>query len=194
MSAHDLFETSVRGWGEFPDSELARARRLFRPVARPRGALLALAGEPASQVAFVARGLVRLYYADADGRERTHGFRAEGELVCAYRAALRDEPSQLSIAAVEACELLVAPFDGFRELCAGHPCWRDLVARLTEQLYVRQDRRQRELLLDDAATRYRTFVTEQAPLAARLTQRLIASYVGVTPVALSRIRRSVDLG
>jgi CRP-like cAMP-binding protein len=55
-------------------------------------------------------------------------------------------------------------------------------------LYLRQEARQRELLLEDAATRCRGFVTGHPGLARRLTQAQIASYVGVTPVALSRIR------
>lgn len=190
-SGYERFERYLRGWCEFPDEEIAKSRRVFRPVSVPRGALLVRAGDPPERVAFIARGLVRLYAADLDGTERTYGFRAEDELVCAYSAVLRGETSGMSIQALEPCALLVASRAGFDELCAGHRCWQDLIARLTEWLYLRQEHRQTELLLHDATTRYRNFLTEQATLAERLTQRQIAAYVGITPVALSRIRRKL---
>lgn len=178
----------LRGSCDFPDAELAKTRRAFRPVAVPRGALLTRAGEWPDRVAFIVAGLVRLVYAAADGTERTYGFRAENQLVCAYSAVLRGERAEVSIEALEPCSLLVTSRAAFDELAAGHRCWQELIARLTEELYLQQEARQRELLLEDAATRYRSFVTARPGLAQRLTQAQIASYVGVTPVALSRIR------
>lgn len=89
--------------------------------------------------------------------------------------------------------MLAASREAFDELLAAHPCWRELTARLTEQLYLRQEARQRELLLEDATSRYLGFVGSDPGLARRLTQAQIASYVGVTPVALSRIRARLIL-
>jgi CRP-like cAMP-binding protein len=188
QDAYEQLGAFLRAQCDFPDAELARASRVFRPVAVPRGALLSRAGERPDRVAFIARGLARLYYTAADGTERTHGFRAENQLVCVYSAALRGEPAQMSIAAVEPCALLATSRAAFDELRAGHSSWRELTAGLTEQLYLQQEARHRELLLDDATTRYLRFVNGQPGLASRLTQALIASYIGVTPVALSRIR------
>lgn len=186
--AYEQFDVFLRGRGDFPSGELAKTRRLFRPVTLARYAFLTRAGDPLDRVAFVARGLLGLHYAGRDGTERTQGFRAEGQLVCAYGAALRGEPADLFIRALEESVLLVASRTAFEGLRAGHPAWRDLTRRLTEDLYLRQERRQRELLLDDAATRYLSFLKEEPAVARRLTQRQIASYIGVTPVALSRIR------
>jgi CRP-like cAMP-binding protein len=84
--------------------------------------------------------------------------------------------------------LCAASRAAFDELRAGHSSWRELTAGLTEELYLQQEARHRELLLDDAATRYLRFVNGQPGLASRLTQALIASSIGVTPVTLSRIR------
>jgi CRP-like cAMP-binding protein len=178
----------LRGWCDFPGAELAKAKRVFRPAAVPRGAFLTRAGERPDRVTFIVAGLVRIVYETAAGTERTYGFRAENHLVCAYSAVLRGERARMSIETLEPCSVLVTSRAAFDELTAGHRCWRELIARLTEDLYPRQEARQRELLLDDATTRYRGFVTEHPGLARRLTQAQIASYVGVTPVALSRIR------
>jgi CRP-like cAMP-binding protein len=62
---------------------------------------------------------------------------------------------------------------------------------MTEQLFLDEERRHRELLTEDATTRYRTFLATEPGLVARLTQRQVAAYVGVTPEALSRIRTAL---
>src|SRR5882757_2561727 len=100
----DLYEqldAFLGRWCEFPADELARARRVFRPVTVPKGGFLTQAGDRQDRVGFIGKGLFRLYYTGVDGLERTHGFRVEGQLVCAYGAALRGEPAHVSIQALE---------------------------------------------------------------------------------------------
>lgn len=180
------FERFVR---RLPADEADRGRRLFRPVGVERGELFVRQGDPPNRVALVERGLFRLFGTDEAGNERTLAFRAEGELVCAYSAVLRQEPSRIAIEALEPSDVMVAERPAYDVLVAENPGWQQLIAKLTEALYVRLDQRQSELLLDDASTRYQRFLADHGGLASRLTQRQIASYVGVTPEALSRIRR-----
>jgi CRP-like cAMP-binding protein len=174
---------------QLPTADADRGRALFRPARVERGELLVRAGDRPDRVGFVERGLFRLYRSDAAGTERTLAFRAEGELVCAYSAALRRETSQVTIEALEPAELMVAPRSAYDAMVQASAGWQQLVARLTEALYLRVEQRQTELLLADATDRYRLFLAGHGDLAARLTQRQIASYVGITPEALSRIRR-----
>ena len=174
---------------QLPAADAATGRALFRPARVERGELLVRAGDRPERVGFVERGLFRLYQTDAAGTDRTLAFRAEGELVCAYSAVLRRETSQVTIEALEPAELMVAPRSAYDAMVEASAGWQQLVARLTEALYLRVEQRQTELLLADAAERYRLFLAGHEDLATRLTQRHIASYVGVTPEALSRIRR-----
>ncbi|MEU4191119.1 Crp/Fnr family transcriptional regulator [Kribbella sp. NPDC026611] len=180
------FERFLR---QLPDQDAERGRQVFRRRRVDRGELVVRVGDPPDRVAFVEQGLFRLYGTDDAGTERTLAFRAEGELVCAYSAALRREPSRIAIEALEPSWLMVAQRPEYDAMVAANPGWQQLVGRLTEALYLALERRQSDLLLTDAADRYTRFVTEHPALAARLTQRQIASYVGVTPEALSRIRR-----
>jgi CRP-like cAMP-binding protein len=188
MTAYTLLDEAFLRWAALPETELVRAHSVFRPRRVPAGTVLQRAGEPAREVSFLVRGLTRTYYLSARGAERTKGFRAEGDLVCAYSAALHDMPSQQFIQALEDCELLTADRPAFVRLCAGHPAWQSMLAAMTERLFLDEERRHRALLTDDATARYRAFVTERPELAARLTQRQIASYLGVSPETLSRIR------
>jgi CRP-like cAMP-binding protein len=186
-----MLDAGLRRWGAVPGAELAKAHGVFQPRRVPARSLLQSAGEPVEHVSFILRGLTRMFYVSEGGVERTKGFRAEGELVCSYAAALRDAPSQQFIEALEPCELLTAHRPAFARLCAGHPAWAAVLGAMTERLFLDEERRHRALLTEDAPTRYSAFVTERPDLAARLTQRQIAAYVGVSPEALSRIRAAL---
>lgn len=191
IDAYGALDEGFRRWAPVPAAELAKAHGIFHRRWVPAKTLLQRAGAPAEQVSFIVRGVTRMFYVGEGGVERTKGFRAEGELVCSYAAALRDAPSQQFIEALEPCELLTAHRLSFGRLCAGHPAWAAVLGAMTERLFLDEERRHRQLLTEDATTRYRAFVTEQPTLAARLTQRQIAAYVGVSPEALSRIRTAL---
>ncbi|MEV4759599.1 Crp/Fnr family transcriptional regulator [Micromonospora sp. NPDC049559] len=186
--AYAALDEGLRSWGELPDAELANAHAIFRPRRVPARTLLQRAGEPVEHVWFIVRGLTRMYYVAEGGAERTKGFRAEGELVCSYASALRGAPSRQFIETLEPTELLVAHQPAFARLRARHPAWATVLGAMTERLFLDEERRHRALLTQDAAARYHAFVTERPALAARLTQRQIAAYVGVAPETLSRIR------
>ncbi|WP_426512234.1 Crp/Fnr family transcriptional regulator [Dactylosporangium sp. McL0621] len=193
MNGYAALDAALGRWAPIPDDELARAHRIFRAHRVPARTLLQRAGEPSDRVSLIVRGLARIYLVGDGGAERVRAFRAEGELVCAYAAALRRAPSAEFIDTLEPCELLTAARPAFEALCAGHPAWQAMLHAMHERLFLDEERRSRDLLGADAAARYRAFLAERPALAARLTQRQIAAYVGITPEALSRLRHSPAL-
>ena len=62
-----------------------------------------------------------------------------------------------------------------------------------EKGYATKEKRERELLLLDAESRYKSFIHEFPHLEPRIKQHMIASYLGITPIALSRIRKKMGL-
>jgi CRP-like cAMP-binding protein len=136
----------------------------------------------------VVSGLLRLYYIDANGNEFIKSFCVENEIVAAYSALLLHEPSRLFIQALEPSTLLVADFAEYQAVSAQHACWQMVNSRIAETLFIKKEKREAALLLDDAETRYRAFLAEYPQLEQRVKQHHIASYLGITPVSLSRIR------
>lgn len=171
-----------------PDSEIVKARAIFQPQRLPRGGFFVRAGELPQTLGFVVSGLLRLYYLREDGSEYTKSFCVEHEFVGAYRALLCAEPSRLFIQALEPVTLLVARYQDYQTLSAGHPGWETVNRKLAERLFLKKEQRESALLLDDAQTRYIEFLAEYPGLEHRLKQHQIASYLGITPVSLSRIR------
>ncbi len=161
---------------------------LFQPRALDAGDYFIRAGEMSERLAFVNSGLLRFFYTTPDGREFNKSFSRENEFAGAYSAYLAREPARFAIQALEPCRLLAAKIDDIVALFERDLCWQKLGRLLVERLYVKKEQREAELLLDDAASRYRRFQQAYPGLEQRLPQYHVASYLGITPVALSRIR------
>lgn len=96
---------------------------------------------------------------------------------------LLTQPSRLFIEALEDSKLLVANYSAYRSLSEAHPCWQTVNCKIAEALFVKKEKRESSLLLDDAKTRYLSFLAEYPGLDARLKQHYIASYLGITLLA-----------
>ena len=168
---------------------------------RQRAAVRALAaGEPwvregdrRPEVALVAAGVLRVYFL-ADGDEVTAYFATEGQMVSDYEAFLTGEPSRMTVEAAEPTTLAVldraAVEWAYRELAHG-----DRLGRLVaERLFLATHRRLAAFYLESAEDRYARLVAEHPGLVQRVPQHVVASYVGVRPQSLSRIRRRIAEG
>jgi CRP-like cAMP-binding protein len=172
-----------------PQYELEHLMKLFQSRILKQGDYLAQAGESSTDLAFVNAGLLRFYYQTEDGKEFNKSFITENQFAAAYSAYLTGNPMRFTIQALEESHLLVCNLASVVALFDRHPCWERLGRVLAEQLYIKKETREAEFLLDDAETRYHNFQSSYPGLEDRLTQYHVASYLGITPVALSRIRR-----
>lgn len=190
MLTQDLTQLTVilRSLIDLPDDEAVKAATLFQPFCLKRGEFFVRAGEMPKTIGIVMSGILRLYYVDVDGDEYSKSFCAEGSFVAAYSALLLQQSSRLFIQASEDTRLLIADYAVFRSLSAQHPCWQTLNCKIAEFLFIKKEKRESALLLDDATTRYLSFQAEYPGLKTRIKQHHIASYLGITPVTLSRIR------
>lgn len=159
----------------------------FSPKKVRKGELLLKPGDEASLWAFILSGLMRHYYVDKNGDEATKAFRTKGEMSAAYAELLLGVPSRTYVEAVEESELLVVDFNRVSGLYKRNACWQELGRRIAELHYVNKERREFEFLQLSATERYLAFDLEYPGLSERIPQYHIASYLGITPVALSRI-------
>ncbi|AFY48366.1 cAMP-binding protein [Nostoc sp. PCC 7524] len=177
---------------EMPADEIAKLTRVFQPLTLKNGEFLVRAGEIPSQIGFVVSGILRLYYVNSAGTEFTKSFCPENHFVTAYSALVLNQPAKFFIEALEESLLLVVDYSQYVQLCAGHSCWQTIDHKLVEALFIKKEKREAELLLDDATTRYQKFLKEYPDLENRVKQYHIASYLGISPVSLSRIRKNLQ--
>ena len=170
-----------------PDAEWSALERLLKPRRLAKGELFVKPDDPAALLGIVRSGLLRFYYVDADGSQATKAFSQAGELAAAYAEMLSGVPSRTYIEALEPSELLVADYTRVSALFGRHPAWQEVARFVAEHFYITKERREYELLQLSAEQRYLLFDREFPGVAARIPQYHIASYLGITPVALSRI-------
>lgn len=183
----------LRSLIDLTESEAIQTVCLFQTHTLSRGEFFIRAGDVPQTIGFVISGILRLYYVDADGNESTKSFCAENSFVAAYSALLLRQSSRLFIQALEDAKLLIADYSAYRSLSESQTSLQQLNCKIAEALFIKKERRESAFLLDDAKTRYLSFLEEYPGLEARLKQHHIASYLGITPVTLSRIRAQLKL-
>lgn len=184
-----VFARAIRGLCAIDDAELLAAFALMRARELVRGEYLLCAGERASEVAIVVRGLVREHFVMPDGTERTKAFVLSGQPTGSLADLLSTAPSRAYIIAEEPTRLLCASFEDSLALAERSPGWRNYGVQLMQRILLAKAEREYELLGMDAQARYELFATRFPGLEARVAARHVASYLGITPVHLSRLRR-----
>ncbi|OUS26182.1 hypothetical protein A9Q99_19595 [Gammaproteobacteria bacterium 45_16_T64] len=145
----------------------------------------------ATDIFFICKGLVRIFYITEDGKEYNKTFGEEGAMLGAIQSAVKAEPSRYHIQALEPVIALSIPIEQLNRLYAESLVWANIGRKAMESLAVRKEKREAQFLLDSAESRYRQFLEDSPQLIARLPLYHIASYLGITDVALSRLRRKI---
>ncbi len=159
----------------------------------PKNHLLFRAGEPVIDFFFIINGLVRYFYLTEEGKEFNKAFAMEHNFVGSFSSLVPNIPCRYSVQALEKTETLVVPVRLIQNCYDRHPAWERVGRLHAERVAVKKEKREGEFLLDSAETRYRSLLVEFPMLIGRIQQYHIASYLGITDVALSRIRAKIGL-
>ena len=153
-----------------------------------KGHTLLAAGQKSEISYFLLSGIIRFYYTTEDGKEFNKAFYSEQQLVGSLSSIILSEPSRYSIEALEPCEGFVIPNSLYLHYVTKDLAWERHFSYCCQMMLVRNERREAELLLKSPKERYLQFARNFPELLKRVPQYHIASYLGITPVALSRSR------
>jgi CRP-like cAMP-binding protein len=153
-----------------------------------KGASLTAIGDASHRFAFVHEGILRYHVITPQGLDVTKDFALAGTFTGSFGSALRNVPAEVAVTAVEPSVLTVWPFARSRELFSRNIEWERLGRRLAEMLYLRKERRELDFLLLDATGRFEAARRELGDAFARIPRHLLASYLGIAPESLSRLR------
>jgi CRP-like cAMP-binding protein len=160
---------------------------LFKPYALAAGAFFLPEGSVCRQVGFVQSGLLR-YYLLSEGYEHTYDFSAEGTFVCNYESFLAQTPSTRSIQALEPTTLWQINYADLQTLYQTLTQGERFGRLVAEQLFVDALQKLTAFYHETADQRYDSFLRLFPGLTERVPQYVVASYVGIKPQSLSRLR------
>lgn len=170
------------------ETETALIRASFKPFKLAKGDYFLQSGEINKHIGFIQKGLVR-YYVSKNDEEATFEFTKEGDFIADYQSFTAHTPSTQNIQAIEDCELLIINHDDVQHIF-NHTKNGNLLGRLVvEHRFEVMVRQLLSIYMHNPEERYKQFMKTYASLAQRIPQYLIASYVGIKPQSLSRMRK-----
>ncbi|MGY8933097.1 MAG: Crp/Fnr family transcriptional regulator [Flavobacteriales bacterium] len=159
----------------------------------PKKTIIAEIGEVENHISFIEKGIVRLLIPKEEEEEEeiTYGFSFENEFISAYDSFLTQTPSQYQLETLVETSLLSIAYSDLQKVYE-HTKIGNLIGRLVaERLFIIKSNRALSLLNDSAEKRYFNLFTERPNLIKEIPLKYIASYIGVTPQSLSRIRKQI---
>lgn len=153
-----------------------------------KGEYLTRQGDTCRHVSFVNRGLLRMYYL-ADGKEICTGFVKENEYFAQYDSFLTGQPCTGNIDTLEDSELINLSYADMQSLYRSNPIFEIFGRKMAEMLFIFVVSQNTRLLSMSPEERYQYIIDNENWIIQRVPQYMIASYIGITPEHLSRLRK-----
>lgn len=182
------FDTHLNSFLPLPETDLRTLLHLFKPRSLKKNEFYIKAGEQATTLCFLEEGIMRTFYNTTEGNEYNKVFFTNPSIVGSYSSLITKTSSHINIQCLSECKVLEASFQSILDLYAKHPLIERLNRVIAEDFFVRNEQREFELMTTDASFRYKQFQSLHPGLENEITQYHIASYLGITPTQLSRIR------
>lgn len=157
----------------------------------PKKAVLVDSGQVEDYLSFVETGSIRIL-SSKEEKEHTLGFVFENEFCCAYDSFITRLPVEYRIETLTAVELWRISYLDLQELYQTTVVGNILGRHIAEALFVKKAQRERSLLMESAEQRYINLFQEKRQWVKTIPLKFLASYVGITPQALSRIRKRIS--
>ncbi len=155
-----------------------------------KGTALLKEGQVSRECFFVLKGLVREYY-EVDGEEKTTAFFTEGQPVNSFTSYSNEEPSKHYLICAEDCILTVGTQSLEEEMCKRIPKLENLIRVEVERITGKTQDDLAAFITSTPEQRYLNLIENRPDLFHRVPQHQIASYLGITPESLSRIRKRI---
>ncbi len=156
-----------------------------------KNSFFATEGKVAKEIGFIIQGNMRHYYTK-DGEEKTTYFYFENHFVCDYISCISKKPGLLTIECLTDTTMVVFPYEKILACYQQSLNWSNFGRLIAEYLASGLEDRMSGLLLLSPEERYLQLLnSNKQKILERIPQHLIANYLGITPVSLSRIRNRI---
>lgn len=166
-----------------------RLKDLFVEKELKKGDYFITVGQIAKEIGFLKSGIMRAFYRNGEGTEYNKHFFVSPCFIGGYASLITGAPNQINQEALCPSKILVANYSELKELYSTCQDIETLSRTLAELFFVHKEQRELEIVLLEAGQRYELFQQQYPTLEQQIPQYHIASYLGITPTQLSRIRK-----
>lgn len=149
-------------------------------------------GKICNRIAFIEKGLFRLFYLH-DGKEITTCFCKEDTITCSYQSMLTQQPSEMAIQAIEDSKVISFSYESLQKLYQTDLFWQQVGRLAAENEFIIAECYNRFLNTLSARDRYLQIMESDPELLQRVPLNYLATYLQITPETLSRIRKKISI-
>ena len=187
----DNFKSFIRQTIPISDTEFEQNVIAFKEQTVRKGKFFVQQGKVCKQIAFINKGTLRTFYINDKAEETTSCFCIANNLTTSYKSFILQQPSHLSIQALEDTELLTIDYEHLQKLYGTSPIWQNVGRIIAEKEYIVMEQYASVLNNETAKEKYLRLFKEQPQVIQKAPVKHIASYLGITTRTLSRIRREI---
>lgn len=191
MSAHDLLIDVLSTYKDLSSDEQEELTKVFVYETFKKGEFLTEKGKINDKLAFVAKGYCRVYVIDLEGNEVTIHITGNVDFIGAISSFLMRTPSEEYVQAVTDTEVLTLTYNALQNLYNTSKSWEHIGRRIMERLFLSKQLRVISFITQTAEERYLYLLKKNPDLILNVPGQYVASFLGVTPETLSRIRARV---
>ena len=186
----EIFQKYLTDKIELSEDELRLIQSVCKEKKLRKKQFLLQEGEVWRYNAFICRGLVKTFSVAESGSEHIINFAIENYWTGDRESLINGTPSRLNIDAIEPSELILIDKADFEKLCSEIPQLNQLVNQIIQKSFIVSQNRILANISLTAEEKYENFLAKYPHIVTRIPQHMIASYIGITPETLTRLRRN----
>ena len=181
----------IRQTVQLTDEQLAFVLGYFKPSKHPKNKIIVDVGEVNQYMNFIDSGCVRLFFSSEEGQEITRHIVFDHQFATGLASFILQSPSQEALQALEPTILLRISRPDFYYLLNIIPAWETFFRKYLEFAYLNNLTIFQREIMKDATERYRELLAVNPHLVKRLPNKIVASYLNMSPETLSRLKSKI---
>ncbi|MFA5245240.1 MAG: Crp/Fnr family transcriptional regulator [Pedobacter sp.] len=189
---YELFFRNFNNKVKLSAEEESQIKNYLTPKKLRKKQYLLQEGDICKTIAFVEKGILKAYSTDEQGNEHIIQFGLEGWIISDLYSFLTNEPAVYNIEAIEDSELVLISKSAHEELLLKVPKYETFTRLNITNAYLTMQKRITSIISSPLEERYAKFIEIYPDIVQRVPQHMIASYMGLSPETLSRVRRRIS--
>lgn len=185
----DILINYMKRFTEIPDSELTSIAEDVDLQSFKKGTILLHQGGIPEKCYFVLKGCIRQYSVDEEGRENTFNFYTEEQFIAIFNHHSEDKTSRYSLGCLEDCVLVVGELSPDQGAYDANPAMEAMIRKMIEANVGEVNDSFARFVASKPEDRFKALLQNRPDLIDRVPQHQLASYLGITPESLSRIKK-----